>query len=930
MGSGVGDGAGDDGQWEIDGLEAAFEFIQGSSNGQPRVRDNLECNSSPNISHPGTPAPKPSKAHYHRFQGAGRTYGRAKTRWEQMREERIASLKDRWGGFGSEEVWELARWMMKSGLSQSEIDNYLKLRITRERSQLPFANKYKFMQLIDELPTSEIPGFVCKTIKIEGSIRDTDGKPQCEYVELWKRDPVECVKEIIGNPSLQQDIHYAPVKIFTDESRQEQVFNEMWSGSWWWDVQSRLPPGCTVAPIIVASDATTLSQFGGDKVAWPVYITIGNVSKGVRRQPNRRATLLLGYLPVSPLECFLEAERSDQKRILFHYAMSKLLEPLIKAGQEGVEMLCADGNIRIVHPILSAYVADFPEQCLVACCKESRCPKCYVLHNHRGDPLNQPGVNTTPRTHKSTLRTMHNYDNGSRNTLKKDGVRPEVLAPFWAELPHCDIFESITPDILHQLHKGVLKDHLVEWCSHAMTKEELDQCFKVMPSHAGLRHFKNGISVMKQWTGKEAKQVEKLLVGVLADGVSDKIFRAARPLIDFIFYAQMPSHTTVTLHYMQGCLDEWDKYKQGFVDANIRSHFNIPKFHGLRHYTPQIPVRGTPDGYNTELPERLHINMAKDAYRASNRKDYVPQMIAWLRRQESIDAYTSFLSWIIPEYIAADLKSQEDEEHEEDHQEENINDTLVHPPGASVWAGCTAHILARHIPLPNITINTLEVKYRAPDFLACLTTFIEHNLPGCPIQPNEYDRFGLYQRVRLLYRSLQGFGDPPKPDTIRATPSIAPLRPGLKATPAYFDTALVDTKGEADVTERPKINLTEKIGVDVVQVKAIFRLPSHFGSYPHALAYVEYFTGRRVISDKYGMWIVRRAIVHGKRKAGIIRLDTIRSSCHLYPKFSWQCSPNWKPETILEEAERFFVNPYLSRYFFNCLSVPYNLVDEPP
>ncbi|KIJ27029.1 hypothetical protein M422DRAFT_98210, partial [Sphaerobolus stellatus SS14] len=158
----------------------------------------------------------------------------------------------------------------------------------------------------------------------------------------------------------------------------------MWSGSWWWDIQSRLPPGSTVAPIIVASDATTLSQFGGDKVAWPVYITIGNVSKGARRQPNRRATLLLGYLLVSQLECFLEAERSEQKHILFHYAMSKLLELLIKAGKEGIEMLCADGKIRHVFPILSAYVADFPEQCLVSCCKEGRCPKCHVPHNARG------------------------------------------------------------------------------------------------------------------------------------------------------------------------------------------------------------------------------------------------------------------------------------------------------------------------------------------------------------------------------------------------------------------------------------------------------------------------------------------------------------------------------------------------------------------
>jgi len=42
------------------------------------------------------------------------------------------------------------------------------------------------------------------------------------------------------------------------------------------------------------------------------------------------------------------------------------------------------------------------------------------------------------------------------------------------------------------------------------------------------------------------------------------------------------------------------------------------------------------DNYNTEQSERLHIDFAKDAYRATNQRDQYPQMTAWLERREKV------------------------------------------------------------------------------------------------------------------------------------------------------------------------------------------------------------------------------------------------------------------------------------------------------
>ena len=380
--------------------------------------------------------------------------------------------------------------------------------------------------------------------------------------------------------------------------------------------QSRLPQGATVAPVIISSDKTHLSNFRGDKAAWPVYLTIGNISKEIQWHSSTHAMILLSYLPIAHLEGFTEKNRSLAKYRLFHYCMTQILASMAAAGRSGPPMVCADSALRHIWPIVAAYITDYPEQCLVACCMENRCPLCKVAPTSRGEHMD-----AERRTVEETLCVLqeHKHTNAAttiRDEFKTLGLR-NVHPPFWASLPHCDIFGAFTPNLLHQLHKGVFKDHLVKWCMSIIGDDEIDLHFKTMTSHQGLCHFKNGISSVSQWTGKEHKEMEKVFTGLVASGQDSCLVTAVRAINDFIYYTSLHSHTTQSLNALKDTLDCFHKNKSVFIKLGGRqsSHFNIPKIHAMEHYVDLIWRFGSADGFNMESPERLHIDYAKDVTR---------------------------------------------------------------------------------------------------------------------------------------------------------------------------------------------------------------------------------------------------------------------------------------------------------------------------
>src|ERR1700678_3854812 len=124
-----------------------------------------------------------------------------------------------------------------------------------------------------------------------------------------------------------------------------------------------------------------------------------------------------------------------------------------------------------------------------------------------------------------------------------------------------------------------------------------------------------------------------------------RLLRAIRALLDFIYLAQYPVHTNESLGLLKDSLEQFHDNKQIFVDLEIWDAFNIPKLHFARHYVDYIKLYGTLDNFNTEYTERLHIDLAKDAYAATNHKDEFAQMTVWLERKEKIHRHHQYIEW---------------------------------------------------------------------------------------------------------------------------------------------------------------------------------------------------------------------------------------------------------------------------------------------
>ncbi|KAL0574790.1 hypothetical protein V5O48_007182 [Marasmius crinis-equi] len=765
-----------------------------------------------------------------------------------------------WHPFTSELDWLVGKWAKLRGPGSNAFNELLKIPGLVKKLDL----SYKTMQELNSIIDNQLPG--------RPRFRREEVVVANEAFEFYYRDIIKCIRTLWGDTDLTNYLIVAPERHYTDSSRQTRLYHSMHTGKWWWSTQKAVEethPGAIIIPLIISTDKTQLT-----------------VTKAGRRRALAN---------------------------LFHACMGHITEPLCKAGTSGVTVVDGKGVARRGHPILAAYVADYPEQTLVTGAKSNRCPGLCPTEPHE---LGKDNMDLPFKDLGTALQVLEKISEGPTiftKACKEAGMKP-IPEPFWKDLPYTNIFQSMTPDILHQLFQGIIK-HLIAWLISIMGADEVDARCRCFPPNHNICLFMRGISGLSRVTGTEHQQIARFILGLVIDApvgnaaTSRKLVAAVRAILDFIYLAQYPLQTSETLSLLRQSLASFHLNKAIFVELGACKGFKLPKLHACQHFARHFENMGTADNYNTEYTERLHIDLAKNAYHSTNHRDEFPQMVAWLERREKIHRHMKYIDFLLSDSSSPPL-------------------LYGVTPGVSFerTMKLTIHPSMKALPFPRLSSTYGATYFR--DALARYVVGLRN--PHLTLQAQIAQARQLYIPFasvqvwhRMKWTTPDIYSSVEHGTVVVDSAHVIPARKNTrgKMVPGRFDTVLVNVAGAGDkfgVKGYCVGRLRLIIGLNKTSLSELFQ-PDEYELVPPHLAYIEWFTPFTPRPDSVsGLYRIARSAdaTAGSVDASIVPVSDIRRSIHLYPKFGPVAPPEWTSSNVLDQAPHFYVNSFSDRHTY--------------
>ncbi|KAG2352145.1 hypothetical protein BDR07DRAFT_1315068 [Suillus spraguei] len=130
--------------------------------------------------------------------------------------------------FASREEWEVANFLLCSPLSMAAINQFLGLpMVCIHQLKLSFHNAKELQSCAEMLPKG--PSWKCQTIPLLN--------PTKSPIQLFWRDPMECLESLFSNPLFHDQLNFVPRRIYTTSAQLLCVYSEWLTSDSAWEIQ---------------------------------------------------------------------------------------------------------------------------------------------------------------------------------------------------------------------------------------------------------------------------------------------------------------------------------------------------------------------------------------------------------------------------------------------------------------------------------------------------------------------------------------------------------------------------------------------------------------------------------------------------------------------------------------------------------------------
>ncbi|KAG1733360.1 uncharacterized protein EDB91DRAFT_1057502, partial [Suillus paluster] len=815
--------------------------------------------------------------------------------------------------FSSFQDWELASFLLSSALSMVAIDCFLGIELIKALP-LSFHTAKELRGCAELLPSGP---------KWQYCVVSTD-HPMKIPVHLYWHDPLDCIESLFNNLRFAKDIDLIPECIYTTAERTVWIYSKWMTGKAAWTMQSKLPEDSTLLGVILSSDKTNITNMTDGCIAHPLLISLVNIKMAVQNKASSHAFLLTALLPITEFLHLVKCMQGVLEAHLIHQCLDIILKPLKQAARIGHMMSDPVGNLRYSKTTLMQLMSI-----------KSIC-----------DPLNVKAF----------------FAACEPNHLSS------VADPFWCNWPFADPNLFLTPEALHHWHRESY-DHNIQWCIRIVGMEELDFHFSVLQPLMTFQHFKQGISTLKQVTGRVQWDIQCYLVAVIANAAHPGVVIAVRALMDFCYLSQAVTINEKQCQKILDALKTFHDHKHevivhGAKSKNILDSWYIPKLELMQSVVLSIYKVSSPIQWSADTIERAHITLIKDPAESTNNQNYDPQICQYLdciKKCQHFHLATSIAQQSQSQTHTATAEYRDDSDDGID-DDENANEAGDIQAAISDFWG-TGHVvsnffkkaqlasLSTKVPRPLHTfivgstaidlnfdpslqcqaINDVAEKFCLPDLRAALANYIQqegqtvqilHKLTGqhqvSPTMNLPFQHLNIWFKVHVQQMPRHSGSALLPALTVNVSPPDANWKHG------HYDAAIFTVDGtEQWPASRLKGHVVVEVRLIMLPVSPPGRtLPwaAHFLTYVQRLDIVPQ-QRRMVLDHTMQMHVLKCATHTGAMPFGdILPLDQLCSFAHIIPRFGPVTDIHLTPQNSSKFAQSFLLNKYINKDFYHTIS----------